>query len=184
MANYDDVKSTLSTLNSLLAEADLSDITADTSVGYTELPDGYYLCEVEKSELKESKTSHQPMASFQFKICEDGLDVEMDESGETSMIDIPKTSGRKIFVNYVLKNSTSIKRFAADMLKFEGEVAGEPLLPKEAFMSSETLMDALDILVGMRIYINVSTSEKKDGTKSTWNNLISWKRAGVLGLIS
>ena len=68
------------------------------------------------------------------------------------------------------------------MLKFEGEVEGEPLLPKEAFLNSETLEDALDCLIGCGIYVNVSTSEKDDGTKSTWTNLISWKRADALEL--
>ena len=68
------------------------------------------------------------------------------------------------------------------MLKFEGDTAGESLLPKEAFLSSETIEDALDILIGKRIYIQVSTTVNDDDSKSTWNNLISWKRAAALEL--
>ena len=58
-------------------KTDISDVTADSN-NFSELPDGYYLSEVEKAELKESKTSHQPMVAFQFKVVEDGLTVDKD----------------------------------------------------------------------------------------------------------
>lgn len=176
-----DMKQIFDKLNGILGNTDLTDVTADSS-GFSELPDGYYLCEVEKTELKESKTSHEPMAAFQFKIVTDGVEPLIDEFGNVTLREIKGTHNRKLFMYYVLKDETSVRRFATDMLKFEGEVAGESLLPKEAFMSSETLVDALDVLVGMRLYINVSTSERDDGSKSTWNNLISWKRAAALEL--
>ena len=175
-----DIKEALSLLDSILARTTLEDVSAE-SQGFSELPDGYYLCEVEKTEFKESKTSKLPMVSFTFKIVEDGTGFEYTENDAKKIL-LKGTKNRKIFKHYVFKDESSVKRFASDMLKFEGETAGEPLLPKEAFISSETMLDALDILVGMRIYIQSDTSEKDDGTKSTWYNLISWKRVGELEL--
>lgn len=175
-----DIKEALSLLDSILAKTTLDDVSAE-SQGFSELPDGYYLCEVEKTEFKESKTSKLPMVSFTFKIVEDGTGFEYTEN-DAKQITLKGTKNRKIFKHYVFKDESSVKRFASDMLKFEGETAGEPLLPKEAFISSETMLDALDILVGMRIYVQSDTSEKEDGTKSTWYNLISWKRVGELEL--
>ena len=181
MAETKDIKSLFDKLDGLLSTVDLSDVTAE-SAGLTELPDGYYLCEVEKAEIRESKSSKMPMAAFTFKISEDGHTAEVDESGEQVITDIQKTANRTIFMYYVFKDERSVKRFATDMLKFEGEEEGEPLLPKEAFLSGDTVNDALEILTGMRIYIHVSTTTNEDDTKSTWNNLISWKRAKALGL--
>lgn len=175
-----EMKEVFNKLDSLLSNVDLSDVNAE-STGFASLPDGYYLCEVDKAELKESKTSHEPMVSFQFNVIEDGKDVKIEDDGSVTLTAIAKTKGRKVFVHYVLKDESSIRRFAADMMKFEGEAVGEPLLPKEAFMTSETLLDALDVLTGMRIYVCASTTEK-DGVKSQWNNLISWKRAAALEL--
>lgn len=181
MAETKDIKSLFDKLDDLLSTVDLLNVTAE-SAGFTELPDGYYLCEVEKAEIRESKSSKMPMAAFTFKISEDGHTAEVDESGEPVITDIKKTANRKIFMYYVFKDERSVKRFATDMLKFEGEEEGEPLLPKEAFLSGDTVNDALEILTGMRIYVHVSTTTNGDDTKSTWNNLISWKRAKVLGL--
>lgn len=176
MAN-EELKSVFNALDALLNETDLSDVTADGN-NFSELPDGYYLCEVEKAELKESKSSHQPMAAFQLKIVEDGVSV--DTSGE--LVKCNKTKNRKIFLYYVLKNESAIRRFVTDMLKFEGDVAGEPILGKEYFTNSALIEDALDILVGMRIYCQSSTTVNDDDTVSVWKNLISWKRAAALNL--
>lgn len=175
-----DMKELFSRLDDILSDVDLSDITQD-SAGFEALPDGYYLCEVENTELKESKSSHNPMVAFTFKICENGIVPTVNDNGNNEFIQLSKTKNRKIFMYFVLKDERSIKRFASDMLKFEDSY-GDPILPKEAFMSSDTILDALDCLVGMRLYINVSTSENDDGTKSQWNNLISWKRANIMEL--
>ena len=174
-------QSLYSQLDDLLKQTDLTDVSAE-STNYSELPDGYYNCEVDKIDIKLSKTSSKPMVSFQFSITEDGYSVEVDEKMNATLIPIKKTKNRKIFINYVLKNDTSVKRFVTDMLKFEGETPGESLLPKEAFTTSEVLEDALDLLIGQRIYVQVSTTTKDDDTKSTWNNIISWKRAAALEL--
>jgi hypothetical protein len=167
----------LNSLNGLLNNTDLSDVSAE-SAGFSELPDGYYLAEVEKAELKESKSSHQPMVAFQFKITDDGLTP--DENGD--LVSVKKTKGRKIFIYYVLKDENSVRRFATDMLKFEGENPGEPILSKDYFTNSELLVDALDILKGCRVYIQSSTTINDDDSTSVWKNLISWKRASALEL--
>lgn len=164
-------------LNNLLKNTDLSDVSAEGN-NFPEIPDGYYLCEVEKAQLKETKTSHEPMVSIQFKITENGVDFNED-----LFVEIPKTKNRKVFINWVLKDESGVKRFVTDMLKFEGDVEGEPVLPKEYFTTAEILEDALDILIGMRIYVNSSTTKNKDGTTSNWKNLISWKRAKFLDLL-
>lgn len=177
MANEKDMTSIFKALNDILGQADLSDVTAE-STAFSELPDGYYLTEVEKAELKESKSSHMPMVAFQLNVVEDGLGI--DENSK--LFDIKKTKGRKVFLYYVLKDEASVRRFATDMLKFEGSEQDKPILDKEYFMNSQTLVDALDILVGMRIYCQSSTTINKDDTTSNWKNLISWKRARMLEL--
>ena len=174
MNNMNDI---FASLNGILQNTDLTDVTAE-STGFSELPDGYYLSEVEKAELKESKSSHQPMVAFQFTIVEDGSTV--NEQGDFEPI--KKSKNRKIFMYYVLKDETAIKRFATDMLKFEGDKEGESLLSKEYFTNAEVLQDALEILKGMRIYIQSSTTINDDDSTSVWKNLVSWKRAKAIGL--
>ena len=175
-----DDKNIFSTLNQILSKTDLTDITADTPV-YEELKDGYYLCEVETAELKVSSKG-SPMAAMRLKVVENGHDAEITETGDVILTEIPKTKGRCIFLNFVLTDEISVKRFVTNMLKFEGDNEGEPILPKEAFTNADTIEEALSILVGMGIYVQVSTTIKNDGSKSTWNNLISWKRANALEL--
>lgn len=177
MANEKDMSNIFKALDNILGQADLSDVTAENTP-FSELPDGYYLTEVEKAELKESKSSHMPMVAFQLNVVEDGLGI--DENGK--FFDLKKTKGRKVFLYYVLKDEASVRRFAADMLKFEGSEQDKPILDKEYFMNSQTLVDALDILVGMRIYCQSSTTINKDDTTSNWKNLISWKRVRMLEL--
>lgn len=173
----EDMTKLFNTLDGVLSNTKLDDVTAESN-NFAELPDGYYLSEVEKAELKESKSSRQPMVAFQLKIVEEGLAVDKDGN----FTDLKGTKNRKIFLYYVLKDETAVRRFVTDMLKFEGETEGEPLLPKEAFTTSELLVDALDMLIGLRIYVQSSTTENKDDSTSVWKNLISWKRAKALEL--
>lgn len=177
MATERDLTKVFDTLDSILGQTDLTDVTAESN-NFAELPDGYYLVEVEKAELKESKSSKQPMVAFQMNVIEDGIGIENDGS----FCDLKKTKGRKIFMYYVLKDDSSVRRFVTDMLKFEGEEKDKPILEKDYFINSQTLIDALDILVGMRIYCQSSTTVNKDDTTSNWKNLISWKRARMLAL--
>ena len=46
----EDLKAMFSSLDELLNKTDLEDVTAE-STGYQDLPDGYYLSEVEKAEI-------------------------------------------------------------------------------------------------------------------------------------
>lgn len=169
----------LKILNSIIQGTQLEDVTSESNVGFDELPDGYYLSEVEKVELKETKETHNPMVVIQFKVVEDA--VQIDDSG-SQFLTISKTKGRKIFMNFVIKDEKSYKRFVSDMLKFEnGE--GEAILDKSYFtVDDETMMQALDALTGYSVYIHLSTTETNDGNKNQWRNLISWKRVSDLGL--
>lgn len=180
MAQEKDMSAVFNALDSLLGNTDLSDVTSENGGGFEQLPDGYYLCEVVKAELTEAKSSHNPMVSLQLKAVENGYAVE--ENGDFKRID--KTKGKVIFKHYPFTDERSIKRFVSDMLKFEGDTVGEPILPKEAFTTAETINDSLDVLVGLNIYIQLATTPaKNEGEKDQqWPNVISWKRAGMLEL--
>ena len=168
------------TLDSLLSNVDLTGVTSESS-GFTDLPEGYYLCQVDDAKLTTSKSSGNPMVSFTFTVQEDGKQVVTDEDNNATLVKVKSSKGRKIFMHYVLKDERSIKRFASDMLKFEEE-EGKSILSKEYFLNTETLNDALDLLVGMQIFVQITINKNQDGTSSTWQNLISWKRVSVLGL--
>lgn len=175
-----------SKLDELLASANLEEVDAESNEkgGFEDLPDGYYLTEVEKAELTTSKSSGNPMVSFRFTVVEDGLKSVVDAKGNAVFEEVKGSKNRKIFINWVLSDETKIKKFVSDMLKFEGEEPGTPLLEKEYFLTSETLEDALAIIVGYRIYVNISTTtNKKTEEKQTWQNLISWTRAAKVGLV-
>lgn len=173
----DKIRNLFKSVDDLLNSTNLDDVTADSGSDFKELPDGYYLSELVKAELTESKTSHLPMVSLQFQVVENGWSVDKKDNSATDLKEISNTKDRKIYLFYVLKDETSLKRFVTDMLKFEGDTEGESLLSKEYFTTSELLEDALSVLVGSRIYINISTVVNKDDTESTWRNMISWNRA-------
>ena len=178
----DDIKSVFNLINSVLQDVKLDDVTSETS-GSNELPDGYYLSEVMKAEITESKTSGKPMVAFQFKVVEDGVAVDVTESGETIKELIEKSKDRYIFIYYPITDERSVKRFVSDMLKFEDE-DGESLLPKEAFTTAEVIDESLEALVGRYVYIQISTSTNKNtGENNTWRNLVSWKRMAKLDIL-
>lgn len=178
-ANNEVLAKVFAQANEILKQADLDDVTAE-STGFSELPDGYYLAEVVKASFGESKSSHLPMISLQLKNVQEGLVVNVDAKNKISLSELKGTKNRMHFIYYVLKDTTAVRRMATDMLKFESE-PGESLLPKEAFTTAETLNDSLEVIEGMRIYVNVSTSGEGDN-KRQWTNLISWKRAAALEL--
>lgn len=175
MNNEENVNAAINLLDQILQKTNFEDVSAE-STGFEALPDGYYLSQLEDTKLTTSKNSGQPMVSLTFKIVEDGHSVNNDNQ----FVTINGTKNRKIFKHYVMKDESSVKRFASDMLKFEDD--NGPVLPKEAFTTSETILDSLDAITGMNIYIQSDTSEKDDGSKSTWYNLISWKRSKDLEL--
>lgn len=172
---------TIANLNTLLKNANLSEVTSESNDTFADLPNGFYLSEVTKAELTVSKSSGLPMAALQLKAVDHGVASVIDDRGNSKMQEIEKTKGRMLFKYYVFKDEASVQKFVADMLKFEGETEGEPLLTKEYFTEEELLEEALSVLVGYRLYVQVSSSTK-EGVVSTWQNLISWKRAKVLGL--
>lgn len=165
-------------LNGILGNIDLDEVTAE-SQQYSQLPDGYYLCEVKKAELKETKETQLPMVSFMFTVVENGVNVEF-ENNTMLKKELNNTANRSIFINWVLKDDLSVKRFVSDMLKFEGENE-EPLLEKDCFLEAELLEESIQALIGFRVYIKISTTEK-DNKSNTWSNIISWKRAKALDL--
>lgn len=163
-----------SSVNKILGSIDTNQVTADSSDAYSQLPDGYYLSEVAKVEMTTSKSSGQPMIAWQFKTVEDG--VTIDENLNKALI--KNTTKKTIFMYHVLKDQNSVERFISDALKFEGDEAGKPFLEKEYFTTAETLHDALDLLVGLRIWLHIDT----DNNNSTWTRFVSWKRATKLEL--
>lgn len=178
--NVKDFAEIAATLDQIMANTDLDEVSAD-GAGFEQLPDGYYLAEVESTEITSSKTSGMPMIKFMFNIVEDGKQEAEDEKGNFCYVSIPKSKGRKIFKYYVIKDESKLKSFVSDMLKFEGDELGVPLLSKEYFMTSEVLEQALEVLEGQRIWTNLTTKEK-NGEKSTWTTLIKWKAAYTLEL--
>lgn len=174
-------KDLIASINELLKQTNINDVTSESN-NFQELPEGYYLCNVDAAEIKESKASGKPMIAFTFTVSENGRHYVADKDGNAEMQEVKGSKNRKIFMYYVLKDTQSVRRFVSDMLKFEGEEAGKPLLDKEYFMNFEILEDALKILEGMKIYVQVTKSENQDGTVRNWQNLISWKRAAALDL--
>lgn len=171
-------------LDSLLGKVDLENVTASSNEN-RDLPEGYYLCEVEDAVLGETKNGDNkgmPLVTLTMKVCEDGIGIKVDDSGNAKFSTLTSTKNKKVWLYYSLKDEDSIKRFVGDMLKFEGEVEGEPLLEKDYFLNASLLCDALEILKGMRLYVQISTSKNKNGEVQTWKNLISWKRVKALEL--
>lgn len=173
-------KDIIASINELLKQTNINDVTSESN-NFQELPEGYYLCTVDAAGIKESKAGN-PMIAFTFTVSENGHHYVADKDGNAEMQEVKGSKNRKIFMYYVLKDTQSVRRFVSDMLKFEGEEVGKPLLDKEYFMNFEILEDALKILEGMKIYIQVTKSENQDGTVRNWQNLISWKRAAALDL--
>ena len=171
-------------LDQLLASADLSN-TSEEGVK-SELPDGYYLAEVKKAELKTSKSGNA-MVAIEYSTVEDGKKSIVDEQGYAQLEDAPKTANQKIYVNYVLSNELQVEFFVADMLKFQDPETNDSIFTKDDFKSSEGIESVCDMLAsGAIIYIAVQTVEKKNGDPGETEKKfkpISWKRAKQLELI-
>ncbi len=174
----DELNDVFKMVNEVLKDANVDDVTAETSEKFTSLPDGYYYTEVDTAELAVSNASGNPMVRWVFTNVEDG--ITLDEDGELTYIN--GTKGKKHFVYSSLKDGRAVERFVSDALKFEGEEPGVPYLDKEYFTTAETLNDAIGLLEGRRIWLHVDTSENDDGSSSVWTRLVSFKRAIKLGL--
>lgn len=162
-------------VDSVLTKVDLSKTTSE-SVGFEDLKPGYYLCEVESAKLTESKKTHNPQIALTLKAIADGIAFD-DDNNRTKL---SGCKNRKVFKYYPLTDETTVKRFVSDMLKFEDENS-ESILPQEAFTTAETLTDALEVIEGMRVYVQLTVSGEGEN-KSNWVSLISWKRVAELEL--
>lgn len=161
-------------VNKILSEINTQDITSESGDAFAQLPDGYYLGEVSTVTLTTSKSSGNPMVSWRFKTVENG--VTINDSLHKSRIS--GSNGKSLFVHHVLNNESNVERFISDALKFEGEEEGVPYLAKEYFTTAEVINDALELLVGLRLWLHVDT----DDNSNTWTRLVSWKRASKLEL--
>lgn len=168
-------------LDSLLGSADLSS-TTEEGIG-SKLPDGYYLSQVEKAELRESKTGN-PMVVLEYTVVEDGKKIVVDENGYSQLVEAKKTAGQKIYINYVLSNEMQIGFFVSDMLKFQDPETDVPLFDKnEDFKNTEAIINVCEMLEqGGIVYLMLQTVEK-NGAKDQRKKPISWKRARKLELI-
>lgn len=166
-------------LGDLLQDVNWETVTEENS--FDDLPEGFYLCEVEKADLKENKAQTNMQVSFQLKVVDEGLTEAIDDRGNSVLKAISGTKNRKVFKHYPFKDTNGIKRFVVDMMKFEGENPGEPLLGPEYFMTEETFPDALACLIGTRIYVQASYREYQ-GKKNCWYDFVAWDRATKLGL--
>lgn len=155
--------------------------TVTDADSFDDLPEGYYLCEVENAQLKENKAQTNMQVSFTFKVIAPGMADVINDRGASEWQELKGTQNRKIFKHYPFKDEAGVKRFIVDMMKFEGETAGEPILGPEYFMTEETFPDALDILTGVQIYVQASYKEYQ-GKKNCWYDLVGWDRATKLGL--
>lgn len=153
-------------LNELLKNIKLEEIKSEDS--YSELSDGYYLCEVEKVEFTTSKTSGNEMLAWQFKVVEDGIKFNDEWVKEH----IPGTTNRKIFMYHSLKDQKAVERMLSDLLKFE-KAEDEPILSKEMFVNEEILKEALQLLIGAQLFIHLDTD--RDGNQ--WKRFVNWKNA-------
>lgn len=177
-ASNDDLATVFKSVNDVLKNTKVNDITAESSEQYGALPDGYYYTELESAELAISKNSQQPQVKWVFKNVEEGIMIDENDNLQR----IRNTKNKKQYVYHSLKDSGTAERFISDALKFEGDTPGQPFLEKEYFTTAETLYDALQLLVGQRLWLHIDTTENKDGSTSTWTRFVSWKRAAKLGL--
>lgn len=169
-------------LSDLLSQVNWETVTEENS--FEDLPEGFYLCEVEKAELKENKAKTNMQVSFRFNVVDNGLAEKLDAKGNSVLVENSGTKGRKVFKHYAFKDAASVKRFVNDMLKFEDpSTPGEPILSVDYFTMEETFPDALGVIESMqlRLYIQARYTER-DGKKTCWYDLISWKRAAEMGL--
>lgn len=171
------------TLDKILANTDLSSTTEEGVK--QDLPDGYYLCEVKKASLTESKAGN-PMVAIEYLTIEDGKKTIVDEAGYSQLVDAKGTAEKKIFVNYVLMNEMQVGFFVSDMLKFQDPETNESIFTKDDFATTAGIMNVCDLLEqGGVIYMMVQTVEKRNepGTTEKKYKPISWKRARKLELL-
>ena len=85
MAENKTNKELIASINELLSKTNINDVTSETN-SFQELPQGYYLCSVEKAEIKESKSSGEPMVAFTFNVVENGVQFNADKDGNVESV--------------------------------------------------------------------------------------------------
>ena len=181
MEELKELKELYAIYNNIAKKTDLTSI--DPNSDFENLPEGYYYSEVSDAKFTLTKETKLPMITLTFDVIE-GYRIATDEeidNGLPELFKLKSVEKRKIFVRFVNKDEPSLQRFAKNMLKFE-DANGEPLLEKDVFLDAEFLIEALNCLIGSRLYVQISKSKNSNGETSIWQNLISWKRASQLGL--
>lgn len=163
----------MNNLDEILKNIKLEDISSE-GTGFSELPDGYYLCEVEEVKFAVSKTTGNDMLSWRLKVVENG--INFDDNFDKKYIQ--NTKNRKIFMFSSLRDQASVEKTISDLMKFEKE-EGVSLLQKEYFINKEIMTEALALLIGLNIYVQLDTD--KDGNQ--WKRFVNWKGAQKLGLV-
>ena len=183
MANEEIDNSIFDEIGEVMAQTDLSNVSAD-STGFEDLPFGYFLAEVIETKIGRSKTSQKPMISLRLSIVDDGFKLS-DNPDEIVFEKIPSTKNRQVYRHYVIKDSKSLKTFVSDMKKFEDpSEVGKTLLPDEAWSDPRYMAEAITILeqIKCRIWLHNRPSKKPDGTDGNWTDLVSFNQAAKLGL--
>lgn len=180
MENKKDLEALMSDIDKLFADTDVSDVT-QTNDGSRDLDEGYYLSELVDGSIEESKSSGLPQVKLTFKTVEDGKTFVADKDGNAETVTIKNSKNKMIYMYFSLKDDKMRKRFVSDMLKFE-DGDGVSVLDKSYLTSGSLILQSIDVVKGMNLYIQITKSEK-DGQTSTWKNIIPWKRAiDILGL--
>lgn len=164
-------------LDELLKETDVKETKATDDEGFKDLPAGYYLFEVaDDSELNISKNSGNPQVKLSLKVVEAyKIDDDTDEFVEMKT---PKHT----YKYFPLKDSEGILKLSINMKKFEDpDKPGEPIFGESDFKNSKAIRAMIEDAIGLYIWGQVTVSEK-NGEKSSFTNLMSWKRAIDLGL--
>lgn len=171
------------TLDSLLESVDLTGTTEDKVS--SDLPDGYFLCEVLEANLGESKAGNA-MFSIKYRTFEDGKRNIVDDQGYAQLVDAKGTANKTFYTHYVLSNEMNINFFVSDMLKFQDPETNEPLFDKDMFKDTKGIVEVAELLQqGGIIFIMVQTVEKRNapGEKEKKYKPISWTRARALELL-
>lgn len=173
----EEIKDLYSNVNNILKNINVKEIDPNEK-DFVSVPSGYYLCSF-KFEVTTAKKNGNLQIKATAKIVDNGITT--NEDGD--YIEIPKTKNKNIWKYYSLKDEDSIKKLIKDMKKFEDE-EGNSLLSDEDFNSMEQIELSCEVLEEMQLFVHVNNYTKENGEEGSSNNLLSWKRAEELGLLS
>lgn len=185
-------KSVFDSLDSLISQSDISDVTSESTEKRGRMKDGIYLCELKSATLGQSKSSGNPMVTLEFSTIDDGITTTYDSFGNASKQIIKGSKGKRImkFCTFNPDRPSDFSRFVSDMLKFE-DAPKHSALSKEMFVSAEKISQCLEIVIGMNVYVQLSSTRNKgvssdepltEDNSTQWTTLISFERAVKLGI--